>query len=109
MQGLFAGYGALAVAMAADSAPRDRMAFAIGMVQTAQRLGPALGPVIGGAVAQIVGLRRAFFVTALFYASALVLVLVMYHERRWPARRDERTPSSALRSATCWRSRISSC
>ena len=44
LQGLFAGYGALALTMAADAAPRDRMAFAIGTVQTAQRIGPALGP-----------------------------------------------------------------
>ena len=44
IQGLFAGYGALTLTMAADSAPRDRMAQAIGQVQTAQRLGPALGP-----------------------------------------------------------------
>ena len=45
VQGLFAGYGALTLAMAAESAPRERMAQAIGTVQTAQRLGPALGPV----------------------------------------------------------------
>jgi len=82
VQGLFAGYGALALTMAADAAPRDRMAFAIGTVQTAQRIGPALGPIIGGTVAQIVGLRRAFLVTAAFYLVALVLVLTMYHERR---------------------------
>ena len=55
MQGLFAGYGALTLTMAADSAPNDRTAHAIGFVQTAQRLGPALGPVVGGAVAQLVG------------------------------------------------------
>jgi MFS family permease len=83
IQGLFAGYGALTLTMAADSAPRERMAYAIGTVQTAQRLGPALGPIIGGTVAQIVGLRRAFFVTAAFYLIALVLVFVMYKER-WP-------------------------
>jgi DHA1 family multidrug resistance protein-like MFS transporter len=83
IQGLFAGYGALTLAMAADSAPRERMAHAIGTVQTAQRLGPALGPIIGGTVAQIVGLRRAFFVTAALYVIALVLVFVMYKER-WP-------------------------
>ena len=82
VQGLFAGYGALALTMAADAAPRDRMAFAIGTVQTAQRIGPALGPVIGGTVAQLVGLRHAFLVTAAFYLVALVLVFTMYHERR---------------------------
>jgi DHA1 family multidrug resistance protein-like MFS transporter len=80
IQGLFAGYGALALTMAADAAPRDRMAFAIGTVQTAQRLGPSLGPLIGGAVAQVVGLRRAFLVTAAFYFVALVLVFTMYQE-----------------------------
>jgi DHA1 family multidrug resistance protein-like MFS transporter len=81
VQGLFAGYGALTLTMAADSAPRDKMASAIGTVQTAQRLGPAIGPIIGGAVAQLVGLRWAFLVTAVFYVIALVLVFVMYDER----------------------------
>lgn len=80
VQGLFAGYGALTLAMAADSAPKERMPDAIAVVQTAQRLGPALGPVIGGAVAQLVGLRRAFLVTSAFYVVALVLVFVMYRE-----------------------------
>jgi MFS family permease len=81
VQGLFAGYGSLSVAMAAESAPRDRMPQAIGLVQTAQRLGPAVGPVIGGILARLVGLRRAFLVTALFYAIGLVLVHIMYDER----------------------------
>jgi MFS transporter, DHA1 family, multidrug resistance protein len=80
IQGLFAGYGALALTMAADVAPPERMAVTIGTVQTAQRIGPALGPVIGGVVAQLVGLRRAFLVTAAFYLVALVLVFTMYHE-----------------------------
>jgi MFS transporter, DHA1 family, multidrug resistance protein len=85
VQGLFAGYGALTLTMAADSAPSDRMAYAIGVVQTAQRLGPALGPVIGGVVAQLAGLRRAFFVTSAFYLIAVVIVFLMYKERL-PAR-----------------------
>ena len=80
-QGLFAGYGSLSVAMAAESAPRDRMPSAIGLVQTAQRIGPGVGPLIGGALAGLVGLRRAFLVTAVFYAAGLVLVHVMYDER----------------------------
>ncbi len=81
VQGLFAGYGALTLTMAADSAPKGKMAQAIGMVQTAQRLGPALGPVIGGVVAQLVGLRRAFVVAAAFYLAAVILVFVLYDER----------------------------
>jgi MFS family permease len=81
VQGLFAGYGALTLTMAADSAPKDKMAQAIGTVQTAQRLGPALGPVVGGIVAALVGLRRAFLLASLFYLSAVILVLLLYDER----------------------------
>ncbi|MBA3297433.1 MAG: MFS transporter [Acidobacteria bacterium] len=81
VQGLFAGYGALSLTMAADSAPKEQTAYAIGFVQTAQRLGPAVGPVIGGLVAQAVGLRKAFLVTAATYAVAAVLVAIVYDER----------------------------
>ena len=89
IQGLFAGYGTLALTMAADSAPIEQTAYAIGIVQTAQRLGPALGPVIGGVVAQAVGLRRAFFVTSGFYALAAILVALAYDERSVMKRTQE--------------------
>src|SRR3954468_3580580 len=74
VQGLFAGYGSLSVAMAAESAPGNKMPAAIGLVQTAQRLGPALGPVIGGVLAALVGLRLSFVVTAFMYALGLLVV-----------------------------------
>lgn len=78
--GVFAGYGALTISMAAQSVPRDRMARAIGAVQTGHRLGPAIGPVIGGLLAPLVGLRNSFLFAAAFYAAAMVLVLVMYED-----------------------------
>jgi MFS family permease len=79
-QGLFAGYGALALTMAADNAPPGRMAQSIGIVQVAQRIGPAMGPVFGGALAGLVGLRRAFLVSTLFYLTGFLLVLFVYRE-----------------------------
>jgi MFS transporter, DHA1 family, multidrug resistance protein len=98
-QGLFAGYGALTLTMAADLAPKDKVPFAIGFVQTAQRLGPAIGPVMGAAVAQLVGLRRAFLVTAGFYLFALVLVFFMYDERGLrPAKRESAQGRVTFRS-----------
>jgi MFS transporter, DHA1 family, multidrug resistance protein len=80
IQGLVAGYGPLTVSMAAMSAPADQMARAIGTVQTAQRIGPAVGPVIGGVLAAAVGLRSAFLVSAAVYAGALLMVAYMYTE-----------------------------
>lgn len=80
LQGLVAGYGPLTLSMAALSAPREEMAAAIGAVQTAQRIGPAIGPVVGGLLAAAVGQRRAFVVAACIYALALILLTVFYRE-----------------------------
>ena len=80
--GVFAGYGALTISMAAESSPRDRMAQAIGMVQTGHRLGPAVGPVIGGLLAPMVGLRRSFLFASAFYVLALIAIVVFYKEPR---------------------------
>ena len=80
LQGFFAGYGPLTLSMAALSAPRDKVASAIGTVQTAQRMGPMLGPLIGGALAPVVGLRNAFLVASGFYVVALILVTFLFRE-----------------------------
>jgi MFS family permease len=80
--GVFAGYGALTISMAAESAPRHRMANAIGVVQTGQRLGPAIGPVIGGVLAPLVGLRNVFLFASAFYTLALLFIVLMYREPR---------------------------
>jgi DHA1 family multidrug resistance protein-like MFS transporter len=80
--GVFAGYGALTVSMAAESVPRDQMPAAIGTVQVAQRLGPAVGPLIGGVLAPLVGLRATFVIAAGFYVIAMALVALGYTERR---------------------------
>jgi DHA1 family multidrug resistance protein-like MFS transporter len=101
--GFFTGYGGLTLTMAADSVPRAQMASAIGRVQTAQRLGPAVGPAIGGVLAGWLGLRPAFLVAAGFYAAALGLVLVLYDEQPAARRGSRAEPSAAARFASLLR------
>jgi len=91
--GVFAGYGALTVSMAAESVPREKMAEAIGIVQIAQRLGPAIGPIIGGLLAPLVGLRQSFLIAAAFYLVAVILVALLYQE---PRTRQARTASRGM-------------
>lgn len=99
VQGFFAGYGMLALTMAAESAPQAHMARAIGWVQTAQRLGPALGPLIGGALARVVGLRGSFLAAAGMFFGACVLVLLMYREGpRRPKDADAPAERTTLRT-----------
>ena len=89
LQGFVGGYGPLTLAMAAMSVPADQMARAIGTVQTAQRLAPALGPMIGALLAPLVGLRGAFLVSAVIYGAAFILMTVLYREPARHAERDE--------------------
>jgi MFS family permease len=80
VMGLFAGWGPLTISMAALGAPPGRVAQAIGAVQTAHRMGPTLGPVIGGVLAPVVGLRHAFLVSAGLYVVAFIGITAFYRE-----------------------------
>jgi len=93
VHGFFAGYGPVAMTMAAESVPADRATSAIGWIQTTQRLGPAVGPVIGGVLAQAVGLRGAFLVASGVYVVALVVLLAGYREPLWHRQRRSAVPS----------------
>jgi DHA1 family multidrug resistance protein-like MFS transporter len=82
LQGLFAGFTPIAMAVASVSAPRDKVAIAIARVQGAQLISGAIGPVAGGLVASRFGTRSAFYVTATMCAIALVALIVLFKEAR---------------------------
>jgi MFS transporter, DHA1 family, multidrug resistance protein len=82
VQGLFAGFSPMAMAVASVSAPRDKVPVAIARVQGAQLLSVAVGPLAGGVVASRFGTRAAFFVTAALCAVALVALIGLFHEGR---------------------------
>ncbi|HYB44022.1 MAG TPA: MFS transporter [Candidatus Methylomirabilis sp.] len=88
VQGLFAGFTPMAMALASVAAPAEKMSVAIGMVQSAQLLSSAVGPAAGGYVASHFGIRYAFFVTAAMCAVALVGLIVLFQEHR-PAHAGE--------------------
>jgi DHA1 family multidrug resistance protein-like MFS transporter len=79
--GLFGGIGPLGLAMATAQTPRQETGRAVGLVQAAQILSAAIGPFAGGVLADAIGTRRTFLVTAGLCALALVLVLALYEER----------------------------
>ena len=75
LQGFFAGFTPMAMALATVSAPPDKAAVAIGMVQSAQLLSVAIGPVAGGYAASHFGIRYAFFLTAAMCALSLLVLI----------------------------------
>jgi MFS transporter, DHA1 family, multidrug resistance protein len=80
VMGLFAGFTPMVMALASVSAPRDRVPQAISLVQSSQLLSVAVGPAVGGYVAEHFGIRYAFFVTAGFCAIALGALILLFHE-----------------------------
>jgi MFS family permease len=82
--GLFGGIGPLGLAMATTLAPRDETGRAVGMVQAAQILSAAIGPLAGGWLADSVGIRRTFLATDGLCAIALLLVMRYYVEAPRP-------------------------
>lgn len=91
--GLFGGLGPLGLAMAAAQAPREETGRAVGLVQAAQILSAAIGPLAGGLVADAIGMRRTFLVAASVCAVTLLLVVLFYSEPQKPA--GERKAASA--------------
>jgi DHA1 family multidrug resistance protein-like MFS transporter len=80
IQGLVTGTVAAANALVAAEAPRGKTGFAMGLLQVGFSIGLAIGPLIGGAVADGFGYSETFYVTSIMLFLAGVLVLVGIHE-----------------------------
>ena len=74
IQGMVTGVVAANNALVASVAPRERMGYAMGMMQMGLWSGVAVGPLIGGVMADFVGFEAAFILTAvlLFLGGLLV-------------------------------------
>ncbi len=76
-QGAVSGFIAAALALMASSAPRERMGYALGTLQTAIPTGTIIGPLIGGTLADLIGYRQIFFITAGLNLLAGILVVTL--------------------------------
>jgi DHA1 family multidrug resistance protein-like MFS transporter len=78
--GIFSGFSAMSAALVTQGCPRERIGRAIGSLQATQILSTAVGPLVGGLLFALVGIRNAFLITAGCCAFALVLILILYRD-----------------------------
>lgn len=105
LQGLITGTLAAANALVASIAPREHSGYAMGLLQMGQGAGVAVGPLIGGAIADQWGYSVAFYVTAVLLLIGGLLVMFGIDEH------FERQPSSAhgrARMVGAWREILAS-
>ncbi|MGD8894823.1 MAG: MFS transporter [Acidobacteriota bacterium] len=96
--GVFGGLGPLGLAMAAAQAPREDTGRAVGLIQAAQILSAAIGPLTGGLLADAIGIRRTFLVAAGVCVLTLLLVLTFYRETPRPAEQRRAASSGGFRT-----------
>ncbi|HEY8528203.1 MAG TPA: MFS transporter [Paenibacillaceae bacterium] len=78
LNGVISGYNPAAIALMSATAPKARMGFAMGTLQSGITAGTILGPLIGGLFADAFGFRPIFYITGalLFLTSILSWVLI---------------------------------
>ncbi|MCP1437948.1 DHA1 family multidrug resistance protein-like MFS transporter [Erwinia persicina] len=80
LMGLTSGYIPNAMALVASQVPRERSGWALSMVSTAQICGVIMGPLLGGFLADWVGLRAVFFITSCLLLTSFMITLFLIKE-----------------------------
>jgi DHA1 family multidrug resistance protein-like MFS transporter len=80
LQGVFVGTIPAATALVASSTPRDRVAYALGILQMALFSSQFIGPLVGGVLAETIGFRPTFLATSWFYLLSFLLVFFAVDE-----------------------------
>jgi MFS transporter, DHA1 family, multidrug resistance protein len=81
LEGVLTGTVAAATALIATSAPKQRLGYALGMVQTAVFAGAAAGPLFGGFAYDRIGPRATFVLAGMMLLCGGVIVALLARER----------------------------
>lgn len=75
VQGAVTGVVVANNALVASIVPKERSGYALGLMQTGLWSGIAIGPLLGGVLQDVLGMRATFLLTALLLFSAGIIVL----------------------------------
>ncbi len=95
LAGLLGGYTSGCVILVASQTPKTHSAWALGKLSIGSLSGSLIGPLIGGALPRLVGLRETFLMTgaAIFVAFLLTLFVIREDRSLRPQRKDGRLPA----------------
>ncbi|AMO50336.1 MFS transporter, DHA1 family, multidrug resistance protein [Kosakonia oryzendophytica] len=97
VMGLTSGYIPNAMALVASQVPRERSGWALSTLSTAQISGVIGGPLMGGFLADHLGLRMVFLITALLLMISFLVTLFLIKEGVRPkVKKGERLSGKAV-------------
>ena len=81
LMGVFAGFSSAAIALVASQVPEGRLGYSLGWLSTGQLVGSLVGPIVGGALADLTGSYRVpFYLTSATIFASLGLVWFLVRE-----------------------------
>lgn len=80
LQGTITGYSTACTTLIATQVDKEHAGYALGALSTANIAGSLLGPMIGGFIEDIVGLRPVFFITGALVFAAFIITLIFVKE-----------------------------
>ncbi len=96
LMGLTSGYIPNAMALVASQAPREKSGWALGTLSTGQISGVIAGPLLGGLMADHLGLRVVFFVTAALMFVSFLITLFLIKERHVVVKKADQLSGAAV-------------
>ena len=80
LQGAISGFIAANLALVTSTTPKKYSGYAIALLQTSTTAGVTIGPVVGGVIADTIGIRESFFLVTAFCFISAVIVITMVKE-----------------------------
>ena len=80
LQGTISGFIASSLALVSTNTPKEKMGYALGVLQSSTAGGMVLGPFVGGILADLIGYREIFFITAALCTIGGVVVVFSVKE-----------------------------
>ena len=90
MQGLVSGFYSASITLIASETPIERTGWALGLLASANLAGSLIGPLLGGYIADTVGIRNDFIIVGALMGLAGVLATIFIHENYVPQPNPEK-------------------
>ena len=90
IQGLVSGFYSASITLIASETPIERTGWALGLLASANLAGSLIGPLLGGYIADTVGIRNDFIIVGALMGLAGVLATIFIHENYVPQPNPEK-------------------
>ena len=97
IQGLVSGFYSASITLIASESPIERTGWALGLLASANLAGSLIGPLLGGYIADTVGIRNDFIIVGIIMGLAGLLATVFIHEDYVPKDNVEKLSISKLK------------